>query len=94
MKAKILILTPVYNDWENLNKLLVKINKIFQNEVKTKFELIVVNDRSSKNYNFKKFKMRMVKKVTILNLFKNEGSQRAIERIKYINKITKKILKP
>ena len=52
MKAKILILTPVYNDWENLNKLLVKINKIFQNEVKTKFELIVVNDRSSKNYNF------------------------------------------
>ena len=32
MKAKILILTPVYNDWENLNKLLVKINKIFQNE--------------------------------------------------------------
>ena len=78
MKAKILILTPVYNDWENLNKLLVKINKIFQNEVKTKFELIVVNDRSSKNYNFKKFKMRMVKKVTILNLFKNEGSQRAI----------------
>ena len=87
MKAKILILTPVYNDWENLNKLLVKINKIFQNEVKTKFELIVVNDRSSKNYNFKKFKMRMVKKVTILNLFKNEGSQRAIGiGIKYINK--------
>ena len=87
MKAKILILTPVYNDWENLNKLLLKINKIFQNEVKTKFELIVVNDHSSKNYNFKKFKMRMVKKVTILNLFKNEGSQRAIGiGIKYINK--------
>ena len=87
MKAKILILTPVYNDWENLNKLLLKINKIFQNEVKTKFELIVVNDHSSKNYNFKKFKMRMVEKVTILNLFKNEGSQRAIGiGIKYINK--------
>ena len=87
MKAKILILTPVYNDWENLNNLLLKINKIFQNEVKTKFELIVVNDHSSKNYNFKKFKMRMVEKVTILNLFKNEGSQRAIGiGIKYINK--------
>ncbi len=87
MKAKILILTPVYNDWENLNKLLVKINKIFQNEVKTKFELIIVNDHSSKNYNFKKFKMKMVKKVTILNLSKNEGSQRAIGvGIKYINK--------
>ena len=94
MKAKILILTPVYNDWENLNKLLVKINKIFQNEVKTKFELIVVNDHSSKNYNFKKFKMRMVKKVTILNLFKNEGSQRAIGvGIKYINKNYKKNFK-
>ena len=94
MKAKILILTPVYNDWENLNKLLLKINKIFQNEVKTKFELIVVNDHSSKNYNFKKFKMRMVKKVTILNLFKNEGSQRAIGiGIKYINKNYKKNFK-
>ena len=43
MKSKILILTPVYNDWENLNKLLLKINKIFQNEVKTKFELIEVS---------------------------------------------------
>ena len=94
MKAKILILTPVYNDWENLNKLLLKINKIFQNEVKTKFELIVVNDHSSKNYNFKKFKMRMVEKVTILNLFKNEGSQRAIGvGIKYINKNYKKNFK-
>ena len=94
MKAKILILTPVYNDWENLNKLLVKINKIFQNEVKTKFELIIVNDHSSKNYNFKKFKMKMVKKVTILNLSKNEGSQRAIGvGIKYINKNYKKNFK-
>ena len=35
-ESKNLILTPVYNDWENLNKLLVKINKIFQNEVENK----------------------------------------------------------
>ena len=34
MKPKILILTPVYNDWENLIKLLNKINKIFIKEIK------------------------------------------------------------
>ena len=44
MKSNIIILTPVYNDWKNLEKLLKKINKIFLKKLKSKFKLIVVND--------------------------------------------------
>ena len=34
MKEKIIILTPVYNDWKSLNKLLAKINYIFTTQIK------------------------------------------------------------
>ena len=44
MKAKLIILTPVYNDWKNLDKLLSKINKLFLNKIKQKFDLIIVDD--------------------------------------------------
>ena len=54
MKAKIVILTPVYNDWKNLTKLLTKINNIFKYQIKKKFDLIVVNDCSSKDFSCKK----------------------------------------
>ena len=37
MKSKIIILTPVYNDWKNLEKLLKKINKIFEKNLKKSF---------------------------------------------------------
>ena len=53
MKSKIIILTPVYNDWKNLEKLLKKINKIFEKNLKKVFELIIVNDRSKENFNSK-----------------------------------------
>ena len=36
MKAKLIILTPVFNDWKNLDKLLTKINKLFHYKIKQK----------------------------------------------------------
>ena len=94
MKEKIIILTPVYNDWKNLAKLLSKTNKIFKKQLKTKFELVIVNDCSEEKYNFKKYKFSMVKKITILSLFKNVGSQRAIAiGIKYLSIYYKKKFK-
>ncbi len=90
MKSKIIILTPVYNDWKNLEKLLKKINKIFEKNLKKVFELIIVNDRSKENFNFKKYKLKMIKKIRIISLDQNIGSQRAIAiGIKYINNIYK-----
>ena len=88
MKTKIVILTPVYNDWKNLGKLLRKINEIFKRKVNFKFDLIIVNDCSKEKFNPKKYKIRMVNKITIISLFKNVGSQRAIAiGIKYLSNL-------
>ncbi len=87
MKAKFIILTPVYNDWKNLSRLLAKINNIFKNEIKKKFDLVVINDCSIEKFNFKRLKMSKINKITIISLPKNLGSQRALAiGIKYINK--------
>ena len=91
MKAKIIILTPVYNDWKNLSKLLAKINMIFKNKIKTNFDLVVVNDCSTESFNYKKLKFKNLNKITLISLFKNVGSQRALAiGIKFINKMYKK----
>ena len=96
MKSNIIILTPVYNDWNNLEKLLKKINRIFLKKLKSKFELVIVNDCSQEKYNCKKLKLRMVSKINVISLFKNVGSQRAIAiGIRYLNNVyRKKILRP
>ena len=43
---KIIILIPIYNDWESLIKLLDEINKVIKNENDYEFRCIVVNDSS------------------------------------------------
>ncbi len=91
MKAKIVILTPVYNDWKNLIKLLSKINNIFKYKIKKKFDLIVINDCSNEDFNHKKLKLKNVNKLTIISLSQNIGSQRALAiGIKFINNVYKK----
>ena len=70
MKSKIIILTPVYNDWKNLKKLLVKINKIFEKKIKKNFDLIIVNDCSNDLYDLKRYKLKMIKKIYLINLKK------------------------
>lgn len=44
---KIIILIPVYNDWESLNKLLGEINKIIKPFNDIDFECLIVNDAST-----------------------------------------------
>lgn len=91
MKNKILILTPVYKDWNNLNKLLKKINSIFLNEINTNFDLIVVDDFSNEKIKINKFKRSKVKRIKLIKLAKNLGSQRAIALgLKYIKNYYKK----
>ena len=91
MKAKLIILTPVYNDWKNLNKLMAKINKLFYDKVKQKFDLIIVDDNSNEKINFIKKKFRKINNVKILKNANNLGSQRSIALgLKYIKRIYKK----
>ena len=92
MKAKFIILTPVYNDWKNLHKLMAKINKLFLYKIKQKFDLIIVDDCSLEKINFKISQFKTIKNFKILRNYNNLGSQRAIAiGIKYIKKNTKKI---
>jgi hypothetical protein len=91
MKEKIIILTPVYNDWKSLIKLLAKINNIFKYQLKKKFDLVVVNDFSNEHFNIKHLKVKSINKFTIISLPENLGSQRALAiGIRYINKFYKK----
>ena len=66
-----IILTPVYNDWENLNKLLEKINDEAERN-NFEFEVSTINA----DINFRKTKN--IISLSILSLSKNVGSQRAI----------------
>ena len=78
MKQKIIILTPVYKDWESLLKLLDKINIIFKTDIRSKFDLVIVDDNSNEKVNFSNFKKETINRLKILKLEKNLGSQRAI----------------
>ena len=44
---KVIILIPVYNDWESLNKLLSKINENIKSFSDINFECLIVNDAST-----------------------------------------------
>ena len=72
---KIIILIPVYNDWESLNKLLIKINENIEFFNEINFECLIVNDASTiqppelnKPSNFES--------VELLNMRENRGHAR------------------
>ena len=67
MNPKIVILTPVYNDWKNLDKLLRQIDKIFKRKIKNYFHLVIINDCSSEKYNLKKYRFKMIHKITLIS---------------------------
>lgn len=73
---KLLILLPCYNDWNNLNILIPKINIVFK-KLLYDYKIIIINDASTNkvDLNFSKFETG---KNYILNLKKNVGSQIAI----------------
>ena len=44
---KIIILIPVFNDWESLNKLIIKINENIKSFSEINFECLIINDAST-----------------------------------------------
>ena len=46
---KIIILIPVFNDWESLNKLIREINENIKDFNEIDFECLIVNDASTLN---------------------------------------------
>ena len=72
---KIIILIPVYNDWESLNKLLSEINENIKSFSENNFECLIVNDASTiqppelkKPSNFRS--------IELLNMKENRGHAR------------------
>ena len=73
---KYIIITPTYNDWKSLDRLITRIGKI-KKKVPGIFEIIIINDHSNIKKRLKK-KYINIKSIKIINLKKNLGSQKAI----------------
>ena len=72
---KIIILIPVFNDWESLEKLFVEINKNIKELKKIDVECIVINDSSSIKQP-KLFKPKFINSIQVLNMRENKGHAR------------------
>ena len=81
------IVIPVYNDWKSLNKLLIKLDDNLKKKF-SKIEILIINDNSTEKLKLPSYKFICLKKINILTLSKNVGSQRAIALgLLYIKKI-------
>lgn len=72
-----LILIPVYNDWKSLNKLLEKINSLIS---KNSTHVLIIDDFSSVRMKLNIKKIKKFKKIEVLRLHENIGSQKAIAK--------------
>ena len=72
---KIIILIPVYNDWQSLEKLIEDINLKVKN-INCKFSIFVINDGSTEEYDDKRFSTEEIK-VEVISLLKNVGHARS-----------------
>jgi hypothetical protein len=77
---------PLYNDWVSINHLLLKINKEFKSKGK-QANVLIINDASSDKIKINIKNLSCIKKIKILNLKENIGSQKAILiGLKYLKK--------
>ena len=76
-KVKKIILIPVYNDWKSLNKLLINLDNHLQKRQQN-VEILVIDDNSTHKPKLQTKKFSILKKIKILKLKKNLGSQMAI----------------
>tara|TARA_Y200000002_G_scaffold328036_1_gene291462 strand:+ start:255 stop:1127 length:873 start_codon:yes stop_codon:yes gene_type:complete len=82
---KIIILLPVYNDWESLLKLLDEIDLVIKNIKSFKFECIIINDSSTAEKTIIK-KPKSLNSLKIINMRQNRGHARCNAfGLRYIN---------
>ena len=82
---KILILIPVFNDWESFKKLIVEINENISNYNEIRFECLVVNDSSTTDQP-NLIRPSNIKSLEILNMKENRGHARCIAfGIRYVS---------
>ena len=82
---KIIILIPVFNDWESLDKLLGEIDETVKNINNIFIECLIVNDAST-IISPQFLKPKNIKKINILDMKKNRGHARCNAfGIRYVN---------
>jgi hypothetical protein len=83
---KIIILIPVYNDWQSIFKLLENINSEVS-VLDSEFSVIIVNDASTENKPEFSVDLDNLKSIQIINMKENRGHARCnAAGLKYINK--------
>ena len=81
-----IILTPTFNDWKSLSKLLFEIDKNIAG-LKGNFRTLVINDASTLKPKFNLKNVKHLRKIKIITLKKNLGSQKSIcLGLKYLKK--------
>ena len=84
MSYKIAIVTPLFNDWDCLYKLVEDVRKVLSPTQFTDYRIVVVNDCSSLEVDSKKL---VGHPVEIIHLNKNLGHQKSIAiGVSYLNK--------
>ena len=82
---KIIILMPVYQDWDSLKKVLEEIDSIIQNIKVFEYSCLIIND-GAQAANPKIIKPKSFKKLKIINMRENRGHARCNAfGLRYIN---------
>ncbi len=85
---KHIVVIPVYNDWRSLNKLISKLNSVLIKDKKIRSEILIINDNSTKEVKINLKNLKSIKKIKVIYLKKNLGSQKAIAiGLSYLKKI-------
>ena len=77
-KSAHIILIPIYNDWKSLNRLISEIDKKISDLKSFRNEVLIINDRSTKKINIKNKQIKNIKRISLITLQENSGSQKAI----------------
>ena len=81
---KIIILVPIYNDWQSASKLLEEINSNISG-LECQFSIIIVNDASSDQQSISALNTENLHSIKILNMSENRGHARCIASgLKYL----------
>ena len=81
---KIIILVPIYNDWQSASKLLEEINSNISG-LECQFSIIIVNDASSDQQSISALNTENLYSIKILNMSENRGHARCIAAgLKYL----------
>ena len=81
---KLIILIPIYNDWNSVKRLVDNIDKVI-NDINCNFSIIIVNDASTQKKPENCFNFKNLKSIKIINMLENRGHGRCnAAGLKYI----------